>query len=568
MNLNQRIEEWLKAPFDRETQIDVEKLKQDTKLLEDAFYTDISFGTGGMRGKMGVGPNRINKYTLGKASQGLSNYLNALNRRPQKKGPPKIVIAYDSRHNSKAYAELIAGIFSANTISTYLFDDLRPTPMLSFAVRHLQADAGIVLTASHNPPEYNGYKVYNQYGGQITPPEDEAIIDWINKTQFKDIRWEVNHQHIHTIGQEIDKAYETKMLEQRVVSPLSTQKTRIVFSPLHGTAIKNLPPLLKLAGYDHCSTVLQQSTPDGNFPTVCSPNPEDPEAFQMAIEQGDRENANLIMATDPDADRIGICVKNNKGQWQLLNGNQLMTVLVRFVLENKKLNPQMFVASTIVSTPLIEKISAAKKIECLLTLTGFKWIGKLIQDHPEKQFLCGGEESYGFLLGDQVRDKDAISTALLIADLHAHLQAQGKTIQQYLLETYLAFGLYHETLVSMTKEGKKGQEEIQSMMTKLRFHPPQFLDGTRVTDIDDYLSGENTTADGKSSPLDLPKANVLRIHLEDGSRVAIRPSGTEPKVKLYFSTNVCLDRLEDYPQKIKVLENKIENLSQSIHALF
>lgn len=564
MSLDTRIQQWLSPPFDRATQAGVSALQKDTASLEDAFYTDLQFGTGGMRGKMGVGPNRINKYTLGKASQGLANYL--VQDQGQGEGK-KIVIAYDTRHNSQSFAQTIAHVFSANGIETFLFATFCPTPLLSYAVRYLKAHAGIVLTASHNPPAYNGYKVYNAQGGQITPPEDRAIINRIEQTKFEDIQWQPDPNLITLLDNEVLNSYFNNCLRDRIWKKTSSLSTQIVFSPLHGTAVNALPELLQRAGYSHISLVKEQSVPSGDFPTVVSPNPEEHEAFDLAIKQAEKENAQIVMATDPDADRIGIGIKNPKNQWMLINGNQLMVLLLRFVVENKPHSKNAFVASTIVSTPLVEKIAHSNEVECKLTLTGFKWIGKLIHDHPKQDFLCGGEESNGFLLADSVRDKDALSTALLVADMHSALTEKGLSIYDYLMETYLQYGCFHETLIAIKKEGKKGEEEIEKMMSKLRHQPLSSIDKTPIVCWEDYQSSERFFSNGQKEKIDLPQSNVIRLHLEDGRRVALRPSGTEPKIKFYFSAHCPMSKKEDYPQIRTQLENKISDLSKALDAL-
>lgn len=563
MTIEERINQWAQPPFDTSTINEIKKLQTSPAELEDAFYQDIAFGTGGMRGIMGVGTNRINKYTLGKASQGLANFLNKQSTGHR----PKIVIAYDCRNNSHSFANAVADVFSANQIDTYLFSSLRPTPLLSFAVRHLKAQAGIVLTASHNPPEYNGYKVYNEQGGQIVPPDDSAIMKEINSVSFSDICWKKNQDRIHLIDQEIDDAYITTVVNESLLRPKQRKNTKIVFTPLHGTSIKSLPPVLEKAGYDQVHIIEEQAKPDGNFPTVISPNPEEQEAFTLALAKAKEIDADIVLGTDPDADRIGIGVKDNTNNWILLNGNQLMVVLTRFVLEQTDIPADSFIASTVVSTPLITKLADAFHVECKLGLTGFKWIGKMIQDFPSQNFLCGGEESYGFLLGDQVRDKDAISAALLACDLQAHLISNGSSIYHYLLDTYQRFGYYQETLVSQTKKGKKGAEEIAQLMQRLRDKPPITIANAEVENIEDFLTGLTLDKSGVKKPLDLPNANVLKYHLSNGATVAIRPSGTEPKVKFYFSVNDSMSSIEDYPKLQKKLTQQSEELILAVNQL-
>ncbi|MGB2476010.1 MAG: phospho-sugar mutase [Flavobacteriaceae bacterium] len=559
MTTEKRIEQWTTSPFDTETITAVKALANQPTELEDAFYKEAEFGTGGIRGIMGVGTNRINRYTLGKATQGLANYL----KTTQEAQNIKVVIAYDCRNNSKAFAQIVAQVLSANNITTYLFSDLRPTPLLSFAVRHLKADSGIVLTASHNPPEYNGFKVYNQHGGQIVPPEDTKIIAAIEALEFSDINWEGKKELILHIDQEVDDAYASTIVEKSLLNPTERKNNSIVLTSLHGTAIVNLPPVLKMAGYNQVHIVEEQAKPDGNFSTVNSPNPEEKEAFTLALQKAKAMDADIILGTDPDADRLGIGVKDDKGQWILLNGNQMMIALTRFVLEHSALPENAFIASTIVSTPMMDTLAQNFGVECKLGLTGFKWIGKMIQDYPDQTFLCGGEESYGFLIGDDVRDKDAISAALLACDLQASLAAKGSSLYSYLIETYQRYGCYHEELVSITKKGKKGSEEIEEMMCNFRADTPTSIAGKKVLALDDFESGYSTSAQGERAKLNFPKANVLRFLLEDGWRVAIRPSGTEPKIKYYFSVNCPLEKVEDYPKINQFLKSQCQQLIQA-----
>ena len=559
MTTEKRIEQWTTLPFDTETITAVKALANQPTELEDAFYKEAEFGTGGIRGIMGVGTNRINRYTLGKATQGLANYL----KTTQEGQNIKVVIAYDCRNNSKAFAQIVAQVLSANNITTYLFSDLRPTPLLSFAVRHLKADSGIVLTASHNPPEYNGFKVYNQHGGQIVPPEDTKIIAAIEALEFSDINWEGKKELILHIDQEVDDAYASTIVEKSLLNPTERKNNSIVLTSLHGTAIVNLPPVLKMAGYNQVHIVEEQAKPDGNFSTVNSPNPEEKEAFTLALQKAKAMDADIILGTDPDADRLGIGVKDDKGQWILLNGNQMMIALTRFVLEHSALPENAFIASTIVSTPMMDTLAQNFGVECKLGLTGFKWIGKMIQDYPDQTFLCGGEESYGFLIGDDVRDKDAISAALLACDLQASLAAKGSSLYSYLIETYQRYGCYHEELVSITKKGKKGSEEIEEMMCNFRADTPTSIAGKKVLALDDFESGYSTSAQGERAKLNFPKANVLRFLLEDGWRVAIRPSGTEPKIKYYFSVNCPLEKVEDYPKINQFLKSQCQQLIQA-----
>lgn len=536
MTTEERISEWLQEPFDTETQNAVLNLKQKPEKLEDAFYTSLQFGTGGMRGIMGVGTNRINKYTLGKSTQGLSHFL-------KKKYPDeqiKVVIAYDCRHQSKSLAKVVADVFTANGIYCYLFSDLRPTPELSFAVRHLNAHCGIVLTASHNPPEYNGYKVYGKEGGQLVPPEDKAVIQEIEKTTYDQIQFKGNATFIHYVDEKIDNVYQEVVLQEAKMELEDRSALQIVFTPIHGTSITAIPQVLKKAGYQNIHIVKEQETPDGDFSTVISPNPEEPEALKMAVALGDQKNADLVIGTDPDADRLGIVVRDLENQWYYLNGNQIMIVLTEYLLSKKQaqnqLTPQHFIASTIVSSPMIKAIAKEYQIQFKNCLTGFKWIAKLIEDHPELTFVGGGEESFGYLVGHQVRDKDAVSASLLACELASELKSQGKSIYKFLLECYQKYGVYFERLISITKEGKEGIQTIQTLMDRFRNHPPTHLGGISVLTIEDYLSGMTTHfKTNQKQGIDLPKADVLIFNLAEGSRISLRPSGTEPKIKFYFS---------------------------------
>lgn len=536
MTTEERISEWLQEPFDTETQNAVLNLKQKPEKLEDAFYTSLQFGTGGMRGIMGVGTNRINKYTLGKSTQGLTHFL-------KKKYPNeqiKVVIAYDCRHQSKSLAKVVADVFTANGIYCYLFSDLRPTPELSFAVRHLNAHCGIVLTASHNPPEYNGYKVYGKEGGQLVPPEDKAVIQEIEKTTYDQIQFKGNATFIHYVDEKIDNVYQEVVLQEAKMELEDRSALQIVFTPIHGTSITAIPQVLKKAGYQNIHIVKEQETPDGDFSTVISPNPEEPEALKMAVALGDQKNADLVIGTDPDADRLGIVVRDLENQWYYLNGNQIMIVLTEYLLSKKQaqnqLTPQHFIASTIVSSPMIKAIAKEYKIQFKNCLTGFKWIAKLIEDHPELTFVGGGEESFGYLVGHQVRDKDAVSASLLACELASELKSQGKSIYKFLLECYQKYGAYFERLISITKEGKEGIQTIQTLMDRFRNHPPTHLGGISVLTIEDYLSGMTTHfKTNQKQGIDLPKADVLIFNLAEGSRISLRPSGTEPKIKFYFS---------------------------------
>jgi phosphoglucomutase len=537
--LLERVNVWLTPTFDTHTQ---EKIKQlianDPQGLDDAFYKNLAFGTGGMRGIMGIGDNRINKYTLGKNTQGISNYL--------KKCFPsevlKVAIAFDCRHNSKELAKVVADVFSANGIEVFLFSDLRPTPELSFAVKHLGCHCGIVLTASHNPPEYNGYKVYWQDGGQLVPPQDAAIIKEINALAYSDILFNAKEDLITEIDQEVDDAFAQAAVKNGSYNTADTAKKdlKIVFTALHGTSITMIPRVLEAAGYTNVHVVAQQATPDGDFPTVISPNPEEPEALKMAIEIAEQTNADIVIGTDPDCDRLGIAVRNSQGIMEIINGNQAMAIKTNFLLENwkstGKLTGNQFIASTIVSTPMIAKIADAYGVIYKESLTGFKWIAKMVVDFPELEFIGGGEESFGFMVGDFVRDKDAVTASLLACEVAAQQKAKSRTLFEYLDTIYKEVGYYREHLVSLVKKGKKGAQEIEQIMKDLRTNPLKEIAGSPVVSIEDYnTSTRHDVINNTSGTLDIPKSNVLIYYTQDGSKIAARPSGTEPKIKFYIS---------------------------------
>ena len=559
-----QVNEWLTPTFDQNTQTEIEALMtSDPKGLEDAFYKNLEFGTGGMRGVMGVGTNRINKYTLGKNTQGLSNYL--------KKCFPseelKVAIAYDCRKNSDTLAKIVADIFSANNIKVYLFSELRPTPELSFALKHLDCHAGIVLTASHNPPEYNGYKVYWQDGGQIVPPQDGEIIAEIEALKYSDILFSANESLIEYIDEAVDEAFINSTIENASFNtPKSAKENlKIVFTPLHGTSVKSIPAVLAKAGYTNVNIVAAQEIPDGNFPTVKSPNPEEPEALAMALALANQVNADIVIGTDPDSDRLGVAVRDTNGKMMLLNGNQTMVVMTAFLLEQwkraDKITGTEFIGSTIVSTPMMLDLASAYGIECKVGLTGFKWIAKFIKDFPSQKFIGGGEESFGFMVGDAVRDKDAVAASLLVCEIAAQAKASGSSLYKELINLYLDFGFYKEHLISLTKKGKEGLVEINQMMVDLRDNPMETINGQRVVCIEDY---QNTTArdliNNETFDLDIPKSNVLIYYLEDGTKICARPSGTEPKIKFYFSVNAILEEANDYEEANRFLDTKIQNI--------
>ena len=550
---------WELPPFDKETRQAVAELKNNPTALEDAFYKDLAFGTGGMRGIMGVGTNRVNKYTFGKTTQGLSNYIKA--QFPNE--TPSVVIGYDCRHNSKELAQTVANIFSANDIKVYLFTDLRPTPEVSFAVRHLKCQCGIVLTASHNPPEYNGYKVYWQDGGQIVPPQDNGIISAINNTLYEDILFDPKPAYIVPIDHTIDEAFQVASVTVGRVGNGNRENVKVVFTPLHGTSVTAIPQVLKKAGYSAVSVIEEQAKPDGDFPTVKSPNPEEPEALQMAIEKANAIGADIVIGTDPDADRLGIAVRNEKNELELLNGNQTMVAMTDFILKKGKYTPEenAFIGSTVVSTPMMSVLANHYGVECKLGLTGFKWIAQMIEHYPNQKCLGGGEESFGYMVGDFVRDKDAVTAALLACELVAEAKSNGTSFFDALLEAYVKLGCFQERLVSLVKKGKSGAEEIESIMDRFRKDPPRDIDGSPIRFIEDYAIAVRTLvkAQGKEM-IPLPKANVLIFIAEDGTRVAARPSGTEPKIKFYVSVNTPLNSTRDYRTTKKQLDQKMDRI--------
>ena len=553
---------WLTSIFDKDTQQNIKDLiASNPKELEDSFYKNLEFGTGGMRGVMGVGTNRINKYTLGKNTQGISNYLH----KSFPKETIKIAIAYDCRHNSKELAGIVANVFSANNIQVYLFEDLRPTPELSFAVKHLNCHCGIVLTASHNPPEYNGYKVYWQDGGQLVPPQDAEIINEINQLDYSEINFESNKNLITLIGKDVDDDFIEASIKNGSfnTSRQAKDNLNIVFTSLHGTSITILPETLKRAGYNHVNIVEEQAQPNGDFPTVKSPNPEEPEALKMAMELAEKIDADIVIGTDPDCDRLGVAVKDLDGKMVILSGNQAMVLMTHFLLNHYKnegcLTPTDFIGSTIVSTPMMQALADGFNVDYKIGLTGFKWIAKMIKDYPEQYFVGGGEESFGFMVGSFVRDKDAVTSTLLACEIAAQAKAKGSSVYQELIELFVSYGFYKEHLISMTKKGIEGAQEIKQMMVDARNNPLKQVNGSKVIRIEDYqLSISKDLVSGKESVIDIPKSNVLIYYTEDGSKIALRPSGTEPKIKFYISVNTKLNNASEFHQQNDFLNKRID----------
>lgn len=565
--VQEEIDHWLNGNYDAETKAEIKEKLEGKKYeeLTDAFYKDLEFGTGGLRGIMGVGSNRVNKYTFGMATQGFSNFL--------KKNYPdeeiKVAIAHDCRNNSDTLAQIVADVFSANGIHVYLFDGLRPTPELSFAIRELGCHGGVVLTASHNPKEYNGYKAYDKNGCQLVSPEDKQVMEEVQKIDGIDsVKFEGVEENIEIIGKEIDKKYLDALVDLSISrEAIQNQKDlNIVFSPIHGTSGVLVPPALKRYGFTNISYVEEQMSFDGNFPTVEYPNPEEKEALTMALNKAKEIDAELVMATDPDADRVGIAVKDNTDEWVLLNGNQTGTLIINYMLnawkEAGKLAGKEYIVKTIVTTYLIDRIAYYYDVECFNTLTGFKYIGELMTElEGKKQFIAGGEESYGYLIGDHVRDKDAIVSTVIIAEMAAYYKDQGSSLYEALQNIYLEHGYFRERLVSVYKRGREGAEEIKQMLKNYRENPPKELAGSKVVTIKDYKTQEAKDIEsGEVTTIDLPVSNVLQFITEEGSIVSVRPSGTEPKIKFYCSVNTGLGNRSNFDDKTKELEERMDNI--------
>lgn len=559
-----RIQQWLSSEYDQQTTAAVQELidqNQETELL-DSFYKDLEFGTGGLRGIMGVGSNRINKYTIGKATQGLSNYL----KKQFPDQPLRVAIAYDSRNNSQAFGNLVADVFSANGFHVFLFPELRPTPMLSFAVRHFQCQGGVMLTASHNPKEYNGYKAYWQDGGQLVSPHDKNVIEQVNAiSSVNAIKFDRIEENITLIGEDFDREYIAANVNFSIHPEAVAQQKdlRIVYSSIHGTGSTIIPQTLKSWGFDQVEVVTEQAKPDGNFPTVVYPNPEEEDAMSMALRKGKNCDADVVMATDPDADRVGVGVKLPSGEFTLLNGNQIGSLLTYYVLSSyqaqQKLKHDQYIVKTIVTSNLIADIANAFQVPYHDTLTGFKFIGEIMTKlEGDHQYLVGGEESYGFLVGDLVRDKDAVNACAFIAEMTAYFKGQGKTLYQVLTELYQQFGFYKEKLISLTKTGKAGADEIKQMMIDLRKELPSTLGGIKVVEVRDYLARESINMqNGVKQPIDLPQSDVLQFITADGDVISARPSGTEPKIKFYCSVKEKPEQSEKEAEIWKRLDQKV-----------
>ncbi|NVK84452.1 MAG: phospho-sugar mutase [Cytophagia bacterium] len=565
--IQKKVDKWLNSAIDEQSKEEIKSLNETE--LADSFYKDLEFGTGGLRGVMGIGSNRMNKYTVGMATQGLANYL--------KKSFPneevKVAIAHDSRNNSRFFAETTAAVFSANGIHVYLFEDLRPTPELSYAIRKLGCKSGVVLTASHNPKEYNGYKAYWDDGGQVVPPHDKNIIKEVQAIAgVEQVKFDQNDSKIEIIGRPLDEQYIQEILNL-TLSPevIKRQHTlKIVFSPIHGTGITLVPEVLKRKGFESVTVVEEQAIPDGNFPTVVYPNPEEKEAMSLALAKAEETHADLVMATDPDSDRVGIAARNEHGEYEILNGNQAASLLIYYLLtkwkENGKLNGKQMIIKTIVTTDLLEKIASSFGVDCPSTLTGFKFIAAKIKElEGEMEFIGGGEESYGYMISDFVRDKDAIASCAMLAEMCAWAKDQGMSAFQLLAKIYTEYGFYLEDLISLTKKGMQGAEEIQQMMAGFRSNPPQSMAGSKVMEVLDYQSSKSKNLiTGAEADIDLPKSNVLQFVLEDGSKISARPSGTEPKIKFYISVNTALESVAQYDEIKGALLNKIQQIKTEL----
>jgi len=564
--IHQKIASWLTGNFDAATKEEIRSLQANQPdQLEDAFYRNLEFGTGGLRGLMGVGTNRVNKYTIGMATQGFSNYL--LKTYPNES--IAVVVGHDSRNNSRFFAETTAQVFAANGIKVYLFEALRPTPELSYAIRTLQCKAGVVCTASHNPKEYNGYKAYWNDGGQLVPPHDKNVITEVEAIQsLEEVKWTGGDALIEIIGASMDEAY-IKMLQSLSVYPelIAIQSDlKIVYTPIHGTGITLVPKVLAAYGFKNVHIVEEQATPDGNFPTVAYPNPEESETMRIGLEKAKALNADILLGTDPDADRVGIGVKNHKGEWVLMNGNQTAVLAFAYMMEARRAKgiaaPNDMVVTTIVTTEMINEVARQNEVNCYNVLTGFKWIAELVKEKEGKEnYIIGGEESFGLMIGDQIRDKDAVSAVALLCEMAAYEKSKGKSLFDKMIELYMQYGFYYEQLISITKKGMNGQQEIAAMMEGYRKQPPAEIDGKKVVTILDYqLQLSTNLLTGTQIKIALPKSNVLQFVTEDGTKISARPSGTEPKIKFYFSVNAVLPNREAFDELYAHLQNKIHNI--------
>lgn len=564
--IEQKVQSWLNGNYDEEVKAKIREMQSaDGDELADAFYRNLEFGTGGLRGIMGIGTNRMNKYTVGMATQGYANYL----KQSFPNETISVAIAHDSRNNSRFFAETVANVFGANGIQVYLFEEMRPTPELSFAIRHLGCKGGVVCTASHNPKEYNGYKAYWVDGGQLVPPHDKNVITEVEKIHsVDDVKWNGGEQNIKLIGKELDEAY-IGMVKSLSVYPeiIRQQKDlKIVYTPIHGTGIKLVPSVLKEYGFENVHIVEEQATPDGNFPTVVYPNPEESEAMSIGLKQAEALDADILLGTDPDSDRVGIGVKDNAGKWILLNGNQTAVLAFNYMIESRKqkgiAQPNDMVVKTIVTTDMIDNFAARNGVNCYNVLTGFKWIAELIREKEgQEHYVIGGEESYGLMIGDQIRDKDAISAVAILCEMAAYEKSKGRSLYQKLIDLYVEYGCYQEHLISITKKGMNGQQQIAEMMERFRSNPPRQLGGSKVVELLDYQLQKKTKLEtGTTEDIRLPRSNVLQFILEDGSKISARPSGTEPKIKFYFSVRTELPAASQYEAVKGQLMQKIKTI--------
>ena len=570
LTIAQKVEQWLAGNYDQATKDAITLMQsQPGDELADSFYRNLEFGTGGLRGIMGVGTNRINKYTIGMATQGFANYLN----KTYPNDKISVVVGHDSRNNARFFAETTAQVFAANGIKVFLFEALRPTPELSFAIRTLGAKAGVVCTASHNPKEYNGYKAYWNDGGQLVPPHDKNVITEVEAIQsIDDVKWEGGAANIELIGTSMDDAY-TKMLQTLSVYPEVIAKQhdlKIVYTPIHGTGITLVPKVLAAYGFTNVHVVEEQSIPDGNFPTVHYPNPEETETMSIGLQKAKALDADIILGTDPDADRVGVGVKNHKGDWVLMNGNQTAVLAFAYMMEARKAKgiakPNDMVITTIVTTAMINEVAKQNKVNCYNVLTGFKWVAELVKEKEGKEnYIIGGEESFGLMIGDQIRDKDAVSAVAILCEMAAYEKAKGSNLFNKLIELYIQYGFYYENLISITKKGMNGQAEIAKMMEDYRQSPPTMIDGEAVTTLLDYeLQVGKNLETGETWKIDLPKSNVLQFITANGSKISARPSGTEPKIKFYFSVNTKLKDKASFDTTYQMLQDKIKAIISSM----
>jgi phosphoglucomutase len=568
--IQKRVALWLSDQFDEETRNEVRQLQaSDASALADAFYRNLEFGTGGLRGLMGAGTNRMNKYTVGMATQGFANYLNQCFAQDV-----RVAIAYDSRNNSRFFAETTAQVFAANGIEVFLFEEMRPTPELSFAIRQLGCQAGVVCTASHNPKEYNGYKAYWSDGSQLVSPHDKNVIREVEKiASVQDVKWTGGEHRIHSLGAEMDRAY-IQMVKSLSVYPELIERQsdmKIVYTPIHGTGIKLVPDVLRAFGFKHIHIVEEQAVPDGNFPTVAYPNPEESEAMALGLKLARELDADILCGTDPDADRIAIGVRDNQGEWVLMNGNQTAVLAFNYLIEARRSKgidkPNDMVITTIVTTPMIDRIAQQHEVGCYRVLTGFKWIADLIRQKEGKEnYIIGGEESFGLMIGDQIRDKDGVSAVALLCEMAAVERSKGRSLYQKLIDLYVQYGLYKEKLISITKKGMDGQAQIAAMMEGFRTNPPQVINGVNVARISDYQTGSSTDLmSGNVTALGLPSSNVLIFELADGSQIAARPSGTEPKIKFYFSVRDDLPSADQFSEVDAQLEQRVQGIIDDLN---